>query len=220
MKNIEVFRILAVLSTSIFVYPGGRKMKSWVKSFLLQEERQRIDEHFKGKDQETKEMILDTRIQELQGQEAIWLELSDFFNADFGGGISGPGHKFKCVFGSVLAEMPKNVFNKLRGMKNLFIAYCLMMGGAELKFFDLEHNMKVGERLIVVVFPFETASRSFDVARGAVAHELAHVYAEHLIPGKLKGYDEAEDEADQIAKNWGFDKEIEALRQFHQVESR
>ena len=32
-------------------------------------------------------------------------------------------------------------------------------------------------------------------------------------PEKLKSYDVAEDESDQIAKNWGLEKE--ALRQFH-----
>ena len=43
--------------------------------------------------------------------------------------------------------------------------------------------------------------------RGEVVHEIAHVFLEHDL---RKNPDNIEDEADQTARNWGFDAEIKA----------
>ena len=48
------------------------------------------------------------------------------------------------------------------------------------------------------------------VTRGEIVHELAHIHAGHTEQGFST--EEIEEEADQIAKSWGFEREIQALR--------
>jgi hypothetical protein len=50
-----------------------------------------------------------------------------------------------------------------------------------------------------------------DVAVAVVAHELAHILLDHeLINSSRETYDHQEDEAWNLARQWGFAKEIEA----------
>ncbi|MCJ7743349.1 MAG: DUF45 domain-containing protein [Dehalococcoidales bacterium] len=46
------------------------------------------------------------------------------------------------------------------------------------------------------------------VAIGTIAHEFAHLFLGHTGPGSLQG----EYEADDLARQWGFKNEIEAMR--------
>ena len=48
-----------------------------------------------------------------------------------------------------------------------------------------------------------------DVATGTLAHEFAHLFLRHTGEGGLHD----EHEADALACRWGFEKEIEALRE-------
>jgi len=47
-----------------------------------------------------------------------------------------------------------------------------------------------------------------DVAIGTIAHEFAHLFLGHVAPGSLQN----EYEADTLAENWGFKKQIKAMR--------
>jgi len=187
-------------------------MRDWVKSFLLEEIRNTINELAPNISDFEKEEWFNLSSQELNKEDGIFVELTRFFNTNIGGGIVGPGWVFTCAFGSVLADLPKDVFDALREMKNLFIAYC-ELGGAQVKWFDPEHDISVGERIIVVVFPESTGFYPLPALRGVIAHELAHVYARHVMPEKLNMGDKAEEEADALARSWGFEAGIDALRE-------
>ena len=57
---------------------------------------------------------------------------------------------------------------------------------------------------------------------GAIAHEIAHVYAEHSYLEQIRGprtHEEMEDEADRLAIEWGFAKEIKAMRKSEKEET-
>ena len=47
-----------------------------------------------------------------------------------------------------------------------------------------------------------------DVAVGTIAHEFAHLFLGHIGPGTLQ----YENEADTLAKKWGFNKQIKVMR--------
>ena len=52
-----------------------------------------------------------------------------------------------------------------------------------------------------------------DVMVGIIAHELAHVFLKHgSVPDMVERGLEYEDEADRLASNWGFAKEVTAFR--------
>lgn len=51
-----------------------------------------------------------------------------------------------------------------------------------------------------------------DVKIGVIAHELAHVYLKHLHSSSVRKGLKNEEEADSLASNWGFAKEIKASR--------
>lgn len=97
---------------------------------------------------------------------------------------------------------------KLLGMSNLFFTY-IPVPEAEVKYFLLGHELFT-DKLRVVTFSYESALMNISALRGVIAHEIAHVYNEHL-PDRNEA--EAEDEANDLAKAWGFEKEIKALRE-------
>ena len=59
----------------------------------------------------------------------------------------------------------------------------------------------------VVVLPADLPSVPDAVARGTIAHEFAHVFLRHYRPSE-----QCEREADQTAREWGFTRDIAALR--------
>ena len=148
----------------------------------------------------------------------IYSELAYSLNIDFGKeGYHIENQNvildFIDIFGSVLADLPENVFKKLYEMKNLFFIFtpCPM---SEVKVFKLKKDMKEKESLTIVNFPytsynvpvegFENFSKK-QLIRGEIVHEIAHVYKGCEIRSP-----EIEFETDEIAKSWGFKKEIEA----------
>ena len=64
---------------------------------------------------------------------------------------------------------------------------------------------------MIVTIPYVSVFEPTIVTLGEIAHELAHVYA-----GRTHGGDDIEKEADEIAKSWGFNNAIEALRDYEQ----
>lgn len=183
-------------------------MRDWVKPFLIQDLQKTFDE-IKWASEEEKKDFFKRKVQEFENKEAIYYRLPDFLNTYFGGAIGHPQETFIHAFGSVLADLPKEIFDKLRQMKTLFIAFCSFRS-AEVTFFEAGQDIKADDRLIIAIFPYASSFLSYKALRGEIAHELAHVYAEHLIPDKIKFGAEAEDEADELAKNWGVEEEINA----------
>lgn len=163
-------------------------MKEWVKPYLIQRLPQRRNR--------TEEKIPDA---------AIFYKLTDQLQHDFGSGVGGDSAFFTEIFGSVLAELPKEVFEKLIEMKNVLYIFT-PFPGAEVKIFQLDENIKAGT-LSIINFPYDSSYMPSEVLRGQIAHELAHVLLEHDC-----GSDENENTADETAKLWGFEKEIQALR--------
>jgi hypothetical protein len=68
------------------------------------------------------------------------------------------------------------------------------------------------EEVAIVYLDRKCLDMPRDVAVGTLAHEFAHVFLEHS--GNKAGLPE-EDEADKLACQWGFTREIEAMRQYH-----
>ena len=77
--------------------------------------------------------------------------------------------------------------------------------------FRLERDTKAKSWLRIVTFPFDNAFMLYDALKGEIAHELAHIYQELDSPTV---WNEIEDEADEIAVSWGFEKEIKEFRDY------
>ena len=77
-------------------------MKDWVKPFLIQRMKEALDE-----DEELypdREKIMDRRKKELEDEDAVYYELTYYFNVDFGGGLGWPIDHMITAFGSVKAS--------------------------------------------------------------------------------------------------------------------
>jgi len=184
-------------------------MKDWVKPYLLQKTK---DKYAELKDHPDKEEVISNKQKELENENAVYYELTYYFNVDFGGGFAWPIDYIMSTFGSVLSDVPKDVFEKLNEMKNLFFIFTPHQG-AEVKILRLEQDMKAESLLKIVTFPFFDAFMPYDALRGEIAHELAHIYQE--LDSAIGG-NEIEDEADEIAVSWGFEKEIKAFRDYEE----
>ena len=179
-------------------------MKEWVKPYLL---RNLMDMFYKISKQpeELKRKWIEMKPKEFEEPESVFRDLTDFLQCDFGENLA-----FKEIFGSALADLPFEVFEKLCGMKNLFIIFNSTQG-AEVKLFHLEKGIRKGQTMRIASFPYTSMFRPREAIRGMVVHEIAHVFLEHDF--KKDGV-QIEDKADQTARNWGFEAEIKALRDY------
>lgn len=114
---------------------------------------------------------------------------------------------FKLMFASVLADLPKGMFERLCNMKNVFYI-CESHAPACVKIFKLDGRLEIdkGEELSVVVFPHhisdEMSSKPFLLGRNFIVHELIHV-----ITG-LNSSKEDESFVNKIARTLGFNDEV------------
>jgi hypothetical protein len=186
----------------------GVKMRDWVKPYILNRTRSVIVELLK--DTSDIEEVLKRKKESLSDEE-VFSCLSDELNCRFwAGGLDSESEKFTFIFGSVLADLPEDVFKKISAMKNVFYIFT-PKPGAEVKIFQLEHDITAGEIIRIVNFPY---SDLFDPAlalKREIAHEFAHVYLEHVL-----GVEGTEDEADRIAIDWGFEEQIKELPKLDQ----
>ena len=157
-------------------------MREWVESYIKKEG---ILENYKDEDE-------------------VYDYLTEDFNLNFGPQLISV---IRSAFGSTLSDLPEDVFQSLRKMKNVFYSYINDYCG-EVKLFRSEHDIVVGDIVRFVCFPNHVVSLGYEILRGIIAHELAHVYSLHL-----SGNEESEDEADNLAASWGFQSEINALRE-------
>jgi hypothetical protein len=115
---------------------------------------------------------------------------------------------FKLMFASVLADLPKGMFERLCDMKNVFYI-CESHAPACVKIFKLDGRLEIdkGEELSVVVFPHdissEMSSKPFLLGRNFIVHELIHV-----ITG-LNSSKEDEGFVNEIARTLGFNDEMD-----------
>ena len=173
-------------------------MKDWVKPYLQKKYRGTIRQNEKW-----------------EGRSAYY-ELTDEFEHNFGYGIGGDADWMISCFGSVLADLPKGAFDKIRRTKNLIFLFT-PNPGAEVKQIHPEKTIKAGDLLQIVTFPYGMVSYPPGAARGSIVHELAHIYLGHTPACETpEGYEEREDKADEITKGWGFEEEIQAIKEYYE----
>lgn len=185
-------------------------MKDWVKPYLMRgKAKAGPDGQFK--DPSRKEDIVEDESMELENEEGVYDELAHHLNVHFGArGVGRDRGFFSQVFGSVLADLPWEVFNELCEMKNLFFTFT-RNPGAEVKQFILEHDVKAGQKLQIVTFPYGSILLpKIDAVKGQIARELACVWAECGGCGR----EEMEQQVDEIVRMWGFEKEVKVLRHY------
>jgi len=189
---------------------GGSKMRDWVKPYLL-EDFEKINKEL-GFDHDQNEWSMDHVKEELEDEEAVCYRLADQLRIHFSTfGIGDEGWLFKAAFGSVLSDLPKEVFLQLVRMKHVFFTFT-PNSGAEVKHFVIEEGENIGgwDRIVIVTFPYALISMSLTALRGSIVHELVHVC---LHSDKGASDDAMEAETDRVSEEWGFKKEIRTLRE-------
>lgn len=142
----------------------------------------------------------------LEGKETFYHELISCLNCHFARELGYTEGFFYNVFGSVLADLPEEVFKEICSMKNLFFVYT-PYPRAETKIFQLKND--ITERTLqIVIFPFDSDFLPSMVLRGEIVRELVRVHR------GLVDVVEQEQRIDAISKEWGFREEIEALREY------
>ena len=183
-------------------------MRDWVKPYLLKEFTEGANQRIK--DEKSRQQSLEQEMKNLERNEAVYYELVRRLEHDFGASFGGDQDTFIKLFGSVLADLPEDVFKKISEMKNV-VYFFSPNPRAEVKLLTIDENIK-SERLKIVVFNHETMYMPFDAIKGEIAHELVHIFWEH--DPTHDDYDKREDEVYEVAKKWGFEKEIAALRKY------
>ena len=165
-----------------------KKFRDWVKPFLIRDRSIPYGE---------------------LNEDRIYAELTYYFKQSFSG--IGWG-LILWVFGSVLAQLPKDVFDKFREMRNVFFVYTGVVNGS-IKSFKRETK---GEWITIINFAFDPASTPIPLMRRIIAHELAHLYL-HFKPNKDPKYGFCVNyrgvlrqlEAEMKVMEWGFINDME-----------
>jgi pSer/pThr/pTyr-binding forkhead associated (FHA) protein len=188
-----------------------RRMRKWVKPYILQRTAKYIDGLMP--DRLEKEQWLALKSNVLEDPDILYYELTLCLNCHFGRELGDPQEFFYKVFGSVLADLPEEVFKKLCDMKNLLFTYNPNPEG-EVKVFGLEHDI-TEDNLQAVTFPFCSGFVPPMALRGQIVHQLVKVCTGL---GDVYGQ---EDRIDSIAIQWGFGEETKAAKQYKkETESR
>lgn len=110
------------------------------------------------------------------------------------------------VIGSVLGDLPKPDFDK-------FVLSCPIFILADRLGFC--HQVGPISKSTLIVFSEEISNMSWFAARGLVAHETCHILAGHtgLSIGDIEER-AREDEANALARSFGFDEEIIAVYEY------
>ena len=183
-------------------------MRDWVKPYLLKKFTEGAEQHIK--DKKSRQQFLEQGMKNLELDAAVYYELVHCLEHDFGAGFGGDQDTFITLFGSVLADLPEEVFKKISEMKNV-IYFFFPNPRAEVRLLTIDKNIK-SERLKIVVFNHASMYMPFDAIKGEIAHELVHIFLDH--DPVHDDYDKREDEVDEVAKEWGFEKEIAALKKY------
>jgi len=185
-------------------------VNNWVKPYLIKELRDKIS-RFSKQPEEIKRKWIRLRSKDFKDQNVVFMHLIDSLQHEFGGGLGRDSQRFSESFGSVLADLPEDVFRDLCATKNVFFIFTPFQG-AEVKILRSESGIKKDQTFRIVNFPYASIFMPHSALRGEVAHELAHVLLTH--ESVSRDLDKMEDEADRVASNWGFRNEINALRDY------
>ncbi len=128
----------------------------------------------------------------------------------------GGNQRFEEIFSSVLGNLPRQVFEKLLGMRSL---YLVVGEGGNVHNLRCPRDLKEGEEMWAVTICEKMLSAPRDIVAGLIAHELAHLFLEHgREQAAIQPHDRVEceeREADTTAIGWGFKEEIEAMRRLY-----
>jgi hypothetical protein len=175
-------------------------MKDWVKPFLIREFIGSLGGPEKLEERDGEKIVEKTN--ELENIESVYKELTNWMRCDFGNEDGGESSVFAAIFGSVLADLPEEAFRKLSDMKDVLYIFT-PFPWTEVKIFEMQDSMKEGQ-IRIVSFPNSSLDMTQKVLRGEIAYGLA---------GVLTGQKAHEDgAADEILKNWGFQKELAAMK--------
>lgn len=186
-------------------------MRDWVKLYLLEEVEKTNGGHRIGREQA--EYGMNQIKGELENDETVFNRLADKLRTHFSAyGFASEGWAFKAAFGSILSDLPGEVFLQLVGMRHVFYTFT-PNPGAEVKPFVLNDEENAGDwdRILVVPFPYAVYTMPPMARQGSTVHELPHVCVHS---DKAASTDAMEDEADRVAGEWGFKEEIEAMREY------
>jgi hypothetical protein len=164
-------------------------LKEWVSSFL----RSREDPNISPEELE----------REIGVPIFCYQRLSKCFNINFQSNV-----RLCELFGSVLADLPIEVFADLLNTRNLFFFWSGSLAMVQAV------NFTEGKPAIFCYFSDRLLQKSDSIVRGAIAHELSHIISRHYEDEvqQLQTVGAMEDEADQRAIEWGFEFEIRAVR--------
>ncbi|NIS71277.1 MAG: hypothetical protein GTO12_20755 [Proteobacteria bacterium] len=179
-------------------------MKDWVKPYILQETGRHLDGFVKNRLE--REQWLALKSKALENTEILFHELTSCLNCHFGREPGDPQVFFYKVFGSVLADLPEEVFEKLSCMKNLFFTHNPNPGG-EAKIFELGDDILQGNQEIVT-FSYDSGFLPPKVLRGEIVQKFLQIYT-----GRSNVY-EQDPQIHSIAIEWGFGEEIKAVRKY------
>lgn len=112
---------------------------------------------------------------------------------------------FRALIDKVLERIPESYEDE-------FPTFCMYEGPVSYGAYVEEVGELFHVTFDVATLESESGGKD-DVKIGVIAHELAHVFLEHpMNPDDAGGLDN-EDEADDLASEWGFKDEIIAFRQ-------
>jgi len=188
-------------------------MENWVRPYLLAEYERFFDQL--DDDPDLKKAQMEEIAKMPEDDEEVYLELSCKVKIHFGDFVlGGKGWYVATVFGGVLADLPKEVFTRLVERKNVVYTFTLNPR-AEVNTFilDGEEDAKQQGRNTVVTFPYQAVFMPIAALRGTIVHKLVHVY---LLSQEIASNDAMEDEADKVAREWGFQEETAAMRKYYE----
>ena len=188
-------------------------MKNWVRSYLL-EEYERFFEQLGG-DPDLNKAQMEEIAKMPEDDEEVYLELSCKVKIQFRDFVfGGKGWYVAAVFGSVLADLPKEVFMRIVERTNVVYTFTLNQR-AEANTFKLDGEEDVNQRgrNTVVTFPYQAVFMPIAALRGTIVHKLVHVY---LLSQEIASNDAMEAEADKVAREWGFQEETAAMRKYYE----
>lgn len=161
-------------------------MKAWVTELLL----------LKG----DKKIHPDQLAKEVSVPVFCYRRLADFFLHDF-------DERVKTLFGTFLANLELEAFSQLAGTHNLYlhdmvriaeIHRFLPQSPGEIELIQISHSDEMSDSAIV----------------GCLAHEMSHVFLKHSDRVTLGLNLDLEDEANKLAKEWGFEYELGEAQKF------
>jgi len=180
-------------------------MKDWVKSFLtskLYKERK----HKFGKDKDTawkKEYIEGEFRARYSTEEGICVGLAECLRLQmYGDENSVAVQTFIKLLGSVLGEVPEEVFRKIVTVENVFFGYNPLRQTSAWKF-DIPCGNPQGGEVRFINFFYETPFMPPAAAKGEIVVGLMYSVWDKNDPV-------TEDDIKRAGKDWGFTKEIDA----------